>query len=491
MNTNVYPEFDIMKYSANYVLPNISQSTKDTSEWKDEVSYEYGLCNCGKSHQKIPPGLHSVVNDSSSQGFTEFVAQEVRSQCAIFAKGTSARRDEVSRFSGKTAYAKQTESRTKPDEPGRFDKLTLEHPDKITTSQDYRNHTRNFDELRGNASAKDVANSQFSPKVPLAGETKSRMKTQSILDSVNPSYSYGFASRVLPNPTSGDIRHSGGYCNNCGKYGHSFHQCKMPITSYGLIVFRRKHIVDGRNTESEHKEPSTHCASEFEYLMIRRRDTLGFIDFMRGKYSVYNKKYILNMVVQMTDIEKMRLLTQPFHEIWTELWGNETMLNQYRVEEESSREKLASLRSGITLKDDFYTLEDLIIHSRSEPSWEFAEWGFPKGRRNYQEKDYECAVREFCEETGYAESSLIPIQNILPFEEIFTGSNYKSYKHKYYLTYMPYEDSLRDFAVQSCEVSCAEWKTMDDCLSSIRHYNAEKRRVLENVHRTITEYVFT
>ena len=28
------------------------------------------------------------------------------------------------------------------------------------------------------------------------------------------------------------------------------------------------------------------------------------------------------------------------------------------------------------------------------------------------------------------------IQNILPLEEIYTGSNYKSYKHKYYIAYM-------------------------------------------------------
>jgi ADP-ribose pyrophosphatase YjhB (NUDIX family) len=285
-----------------------------------------------------------------------------------------------------------------------------------------------------------------------------------------PKMSSKLSGVVRPN----DTRH-GGYCNNCGKYGHSFHQCKMPITSYGLIVFRSKISVENR--------------INIEYLMIRRRDTLGFIDFMRGKYSVYNKEYILNMIVQMTDVEKTRLLTESFREIWTELWGNETMLSQYRVEEENSREKLMSLRNGIALKNDYYTLADLIKQTQTE-SWEFAEWGFPKGRRNYQEKDYECAVREFCEETGYDDSSLIPIQNILPFEEIFTGSNYKSYKHKYYLTYMPYADSLRECSVQSCEVSCAEWKTLDNCLGSIRHYNAEKRRILENVHRTILEYVF-
>ena len=27
-------------------------------------------------------------------------------------------------------------------------------------------------------------------------------------------------------------------CNNCGKQGHMFNQCKLPIISYGIIVFR-------------------------------------------------------------------------------------------------------------------------------------------------------------------------------------------------------------------------------------------------------------
>jgi hypothetical protein len=41
-------------------------------------------------------------------------------------------------------------------------------------------------------------------------------------------------------------------CNNCGKQGHMFHQCKMPITSYGVIVFRTSD-------------------KGIEYLMIRRK----------------------------------------------------------------------------------------------------------------------------------------------------------------------------------------------------------------------------
>ena len=44
------------------------------------------------------------------------------------------------------------------------------------------------------------------------------------------------------------------------------------------------------------------------------------------------------------------------------------------------------------------------------------------------------------------------IDNIIPYEEIFTGSNYKSYKHKYYLAHMKY-NNVNDNNYQKSEVS--------------------------------------
>ena len=29
------------------------------------------------------------------------------------------------------------------------------------------------------------------------------------------------------------------FCNNCGKTGHVFHNCKKPITSIGTIVYKK------------------------------------------------------------------------------------------------------------------------------------------------------------------------------------------------------------------------------------------------------------
>ena len=76
------------------------------------------------------------------------------------------------------------------------------------------------------------------------------------------------------------------FCNNCGKNGHVFHQCKQPITSIGIIAFRYN------------------INNKLEYLMIRRKDSLGFVDFMRGKYPINNKSYIMNIINEMTMNEK-------------------------------------------------------------------------------------------------------------------------------------------------------------------------------------------
>ena len=260
------------------------------------------------------------------------------------------------------------------------------------------------------------------------------------------------------------------YCNNCGKIGHLYHQCKMPITSIGIIVYRINHD------------------NNLEYLMIRRKDTLGYIDFMRGKYSVYNKDYIINMLKQMTNQEKENIKNMSFESLWKCIWGNEHISNQYKSEELTSREKFNLLKKGILNKNEFYNMDMLIEYSNTFPLWDEPEWGFPKGRRNYQEKDYECAIREFCEETGFKNNKLKNIQNILPFEEIFTGSNYKSYKHKYYLNFMNYHDTTNTDNYEKSEVSKMEWKTYQECIESIRPYNLEKIKLITNINNMLKTY---
>lgn len=261
------------------------------------------------------------------------------------------------------------------------------------------------------------------------------------------------------------------YCNNCGKNGHLYHQCKLPITSIGVVAFR-----------INNNQP--------EFLMIRRKDTLGHVDFMRGKYSVNNKEYILNMLNQMTIEEKKNLKNLHFDELWKNIWGNNNSLsNQYKNEESISREKYNILKNGVKYDNKLHTLNDLIDESNKSSQWIESEWGFPKGRRNHKESDYDCAIREFSEETGYKANLLENIQNIIPYEEIFTGSNYKSYKHKYYVMYMDIKNTFCENNFERAEVSKMEWKTYEQCISSIRHYNIEKKRVLTKIYECIIESI--
>jgi 8-oxo-dGTP pyrophosphatase MutT (NUDIX family) len=254
-------------------------------------------------------------------------------------------------------------------------------------------------------------------------------------------------------------------CNNCGKQGHSFNQCKLPIISYGIILFRSS--VRG-----------------LEFLMIRRKDSFGYIDFMRGKYSPYNICHLQNIIDEMSISEKNMILEYPFEKLWKQMWGT-TFNSQFKNEENASSKKMEIIKNGININEEMVTLKDIV--EKSSTSWHETEWEFPKGRRNHKEKDIECALREFEEETGISQSKITIIDNVLPFEEIFIGSNHKSYKHKYFLAYIDEaEELLSNF--QITEVSKLEWKTIDECLQSIRPYNLEKKKLIININKVLQEY---
>ena len=257
------------------------------------------------------------------------------------------------------------------------------------------------------------------------------------------------------------------YCNNCGKSGHLYHQCKQPITSIGIIAFRKNNDI-------------------IEYLLIRRCNSLGFADFISGKYPLYNKNYLMNIINEMTNEEKDIILTKDFDELWKTVWGDKPNI-QYKSDEKISRSKFISLKLGITINNQEYNLKSLI--EGSVTSWQETEWGFPKGRRDFQEKDLQCALREFEEETGYNRSELNVIQNLNPYEEIFTGSNYKSYKHKYYIAFM--NNNCRNETIENrknFEVSKMGWYNYEEACNIIRPYNLEKLSILEKVNKILTQY---
>jgi 8-oxo-dGTP pyrophosphatase MutT (NUDIX family) len=220
-----------------------------------------------------------------------------------------------------------------------------------------------------------------------------------------------------------------------------------------------------------------------KYLLICRKDSLGYVEFMRGKYPLYNQEYIQNIINEMTIQEKASLLTKNFKQLWKELWGDYYGV-QYRSEEKTAAEKFYQVKEGIHLfNDTFFNLEQLI--QTSNTSWTEPEWGFPKGRRNYNENDLTSALREFGEETGISKSKIYVVKNFIPFEEIFTGSNFKSYKHKYFIAHTT-SDDLTNY--QKSEVSKIKWMTLEEASRAIRPYNLERIDLLKDIDKVLHKY---
>ena len=84
------------------------------------------------------------------------------------------------------------------------------------------------------------------------------------------------------------------FCNNCNESGHVIKQCPREITSYGFIAFK---IVNNKEEElydknSKMEEILSHVKTvgsndsypKIKFLMIQRKNTMSFTDFVRGKY---------------------------------------------------------------------------------------------------------------------------------------------------------------------------------------------------------------
>lgn len=262
-------------------------------------------------------------------------------------------------------------------------------------------------------------------------------------------------------------------CHNCKHSGHHYKSCKIPIVSYGTVQFR--FTPNGK----------------IQYLLICRKNTLGYIDFLRGKYRCDDEYYILCMIKQMTNEEKKNILTYNFNSLWANLWHSTSftefdILSDTKEKKYKKNEYYYSYDKFAILKEN-KVLHNLINQCNKYTQWELPEWGFPKGRRNYNESNYSCAMRETEEETGYNVSDMYPVTTLSPFTETFRGSNYKIYKHVYYIVNILYEDDIefKKKKFDNGEISQMKWLSYEECLLYIRNYNIEKKQIITDINNIL------
>ena len=258
------------------------------------------------------------------------------------------------------------------------------------------------------------------------------------------------------------------HCTNCGLSGHFFRNCMSPVTSYGIIAVK---YPNNMNVSSLFlKSTINNRDDSLHFLLIQRKDSISYVEFIRGKYNTQDNEYICKLLRNMTQKEQYQILSMTFDELWNSVWGENSKLKSHKTNYDSSEKKYIQI-IGI--------MPHLIKENSSK--WTEPEWGFPKGRRNPHESDINCAVREFQEETGLKRYDFTVIQNTSPISETFFGSNQVHYCHKYYIAICNNTIDVEmniDNPHMAREIGAIKWCSLDEAISKIRPDNVEKREIL-------------
>ena len=256
-------------------------------------------------------------------------------------------------------------------------------------------------------------------------------------------------------------------CKNCNMPGHIHRNCGFPITSIGIIVCRDVDTPD------------------ISMLMVRRKDTYGYVDFLRGKLNFKTPESMQSAIDEMTLREKDVVCNiksaEDIRELRKQMWGDFKI--QFRKEEND-----ACINIMAFINNNPGMLSRMVLRSNTE--WGEPEWGFPKGKRDHHETDIRCANREFEEETGISKQSIHVLQNVKPVEETYIGTDDRPYKHKYFIALMTDSNAKKTVLTefQRSEISKVMWvgeRQLDDIM---RPDNQKKRDVYTQACEIFKKY---
>ena len=299
--------------------------------------------------------------------------------------------------------------------------------------------------------------------------------------------------------------------------------------SMGIICLKSDNfnIYDEVNNiinEKKRKLMSLDDFNNLKLLMIRRRNSYAYVEFIRGKYVFTNICYLLNLLSSMTVDEREMIKTKDFEELWNNLWhmNNDRFLHRtqtvknHMIEYNQSKNKFNILKNeGVKVNigkkifdndgydnddynyditnhyDDNYKIEiymnlEMILENTIS-EWTEPEWGFPKGRRDIREKNLTCAKREFREETNLKDTdyNLLPFE---PFEECYLGTNHLRYKHLYYIAEVigdPVITVNEESDIQVFEIGDIQWFSVKEAYQHLRNHNLERFQLIDNLFKLL------
>lgn len=294
------------------------------------------------------------------------------------------------------------------------------------------------------------------------------------------------------------------YCNNCGKYGHVYKKCYESILSYGIICINLKNQSIYDFYISKYKFPDNIqqlkniCVNKYiqknincnnrkdldlyqnkiinntEYLMVRRKFTYNYIYIIRGMYDL-NLEMIIKSINLLTKSEYEKIVSSNFDDLWTDIWGKNGFKTNFLNEYNHAKEQMRFLRNYILPQ----------ISHKINITFDHPEWGFPKGKRNNDETNLECAKREFEEETGLTEENYVLLDRLYPLVENIKGSNGINYKHVYYIALFNKNTDLNNIKIDKSkpnyEIGDIGLYNINNSMELLRDYNIERKELINNL----------
>jgi 8-oxo-dGTP pyrophosphatase MutT (NUDIX family) len=245
----------------------------------------------------------------------------------------------------------------------------------------------------------------------------------------------------------------GNYCKNCNCIGHTYNQCRHPITSYGIILINR---YNGK------------------ILLSQRRQSLSLIELLKGRYVRNDYNFIEALFRGLTVYERDLIIRLKFDylKLYAYCFGNSS---KFYTKNKNKFDSLFGINEYVSL------LRNLKVKEESQ-------WGFPKGRININESPLDCSIREFHEETSIP-LDRIEIQNIKPLTEVFFGTNGRMYKHTYYIAYTEIDSISSKIKAQlsgNIEIKQIQFFTINEAIDLTESYYKKRINLLHRLKSLLT-----
>jgi len=244
-----------------------------------------------------------------------------------------------------------------------------------------------------------------------------------------------------------------------------FIKTKKYKNSYGIVCFRKN------------KKKNS-----LEYLMNCKKFSYSYTDFILGNYKkITDFDYLIDLFDRMTLEEKEKIKNNDFDTLWSGIWNSKTFKNGKYNE---SKMKFNIIKSGIKFNSyRNFSLDNLIGQKNS--NYTEPEWGFPKGRKNRNEFDAQCALREFTEETGIEKEDFRFVE-IDPVYENHIGKD--SCFYKTYLYFGECRNGTKTEVHDKVEISQVKWMTKGELIKRLRPYQSSIVNCINIVESRIVEY---